>query len=127
MKGSRYRDTRPELAVRRAAHALGLRYFVGRRPVLGLRRTADMLFPRHRIAVFIDGCFWHACPVHYVPPKSHSHYWLSKIDANVTRDSETNVLLTEAGWQVLRFWQHEPASLAAERIKEAISVGGGPT
>lgn len=107
MRGNRSRDTKPELAVRRLLHAEGLRYRVNARPLPEVRRTADIVFRAKRIAVFIDGCYWHGCPAHYVPSKSNRDYWKGKIEANVARDAQTNVLLSDAGWTVLRYWAHD--------------------
>lgn len=119
MRANRNRDTQPELAVRRASHRLGLRYRVSARPVPALRRTADMVFTRQRIAVFIDGCFWHKCPSHFVAPRTHTEFWLPKIARNVERDAETDALLTELGWHVMRFWEHEDPEAAARSILQA--------
>lgn len=114
MLGNRSRDTKPEMAVRRLLHAAGLRYRVAYRPMPGLRRTADIVFTRHRVAVFIDGCFWHACPEHGTTARSNAQYWSQKLADNVARDADTNAKLREAGWVVLRFWEHEaPADVAA--------------
>lgn len=114
MRGNRSRDTKPEMAVRKLLHADGLRYRVDFRPLPGLRRTADVVFTRQRIAVFIDGCYWHGCPNHYVASKSHQAYWGPKIAANVARDAETTRLLSAAGWSVLRYWAHlRPEDIAA--------------
>ena len=120
MQSNRGRDTTPELAVRRRLHAMGLRYRVSVRPVPNLRRTADIVFTRARIAVFIDGCFWHGCPDHYVIPKTNVHYWSPKIETNLARDADTSAQLREAGWTVLRFWEHEPATDVAERVMAAV-------
>ncbi|MGO4690594.1 very short patch repair endonuclease [Glaciibacter sp. 2TAF33] len=113
MQANRGRDTGPELAVRRILHKDGFRYWVNRAP-LGGRRTADIVFPRQRVAVYIDGCFWHGCPHHYVAPKSNVAFWLDKVGRNRERDAETTSTLTSAGWIVLRVWEHEsPTSIAA--------------
>ncbi|MFJ4877902.1 very short patch repair endonuclease [Streptomyces sp. NPDC088745] len=116
MQAIRSRDTTPELLVRRLLHAQGLRYRVSAKPLPGLRRTADLVFRPVRVAVFIDGCYWHGCPEHYVPPKSNSGYWSGKVARNRSRDADTNAQLTEAGWLVLRFWEHEPADVCAAQI-----------
>ncbi|MDD4867007.1 MAG: very short patch repair endonuclease, partial [Mycobacterium sp.] len=110
MRGNRSRDTSPELAVRRALHRMGLRFRVAHRPDATLRRTADIVFTKKRIAVFIDGCFWHGCPEHYVASKSNTDYWNPKIERNMIRDEETTRLLTDCGWLVLRVWAHEQPS-----------------
>ncbi|MGJ0384585.1 very short patch repair endonuclease [Paenarthrobacter nicotinovorans] len=121
MQNNKSRDTRPELAVRRAAHALGLRYRVSTRPLPDLPRTADMVFSKLRIAVFIDGCYWHKCPVHYRPSRTNETFWRTKIDRNVERDAETTTTLTEAGWKVLRFWSHEDPSAVAHVIQDVVT------
>ncbi|SEJ26214.1 T/G mismatch-specific endonuclease [Demequina mangrovi] len=114
MRSNKKRDTGPELAVRRLVHASGLRYRVAAPPLKGVRRTADLLFGPTKVAVFIDGCFWHSCPVHATSPRTHSDYWLPKLERNRERDAETTRTLTDAGWLVLRFWEHEePAEVAA--------------
>lgn len=120
MQGNRSRDTQPELAVRRILHAKGLRYRVTRRPIPGLRRTADVVFTRVKVAVFIDGCFWHGCPTHYRAPRSNSHYWEAKLERNRSRDAEISEALREAGWTELRFWSHEDPIEVAERIHQAL-------
>ncbi|MEU7458020.1 very short patch repair endonuclease [Streptosporangium roseum] len=116
MQANRSRDTRPELAIRRALHAMGLRYRVARRPLPHLRRTADLVFGPAKIAVFVDGCFWHRCPDHYAPPASNRAYWKAKIDTNTARDSQTTTTLQQAGWTVMRFWSHEDPSDVAARV-----------
>lgn len=120
MQGNRSRDTKPELAVRRAVHALGLRYWVAKRPLCDVRRTADLVFPRVQVAVFVDGCFWHGCPEHYRVPASHTEYWDEKITANQARDRETGELLRLQGWVALRFWSHIDPLLAAEEIRRVV-------
>lgn len=125
MQGNRSRDTLPELTVRRAVHARGLRYFVGRRPLPHLRRTADMVFPRAKVAVFVDGCYWHGCPVHYTPSQTHREYWSSKLSRNQERDRETDALLQANGWLVVRIWEHEDCELAADRISAILRGDGG--
>ena len=128
MRGNRSRDTKPELAVRRLLHAEGLRYRVNTRPLPELRRTADIVFRAKRIAVFIDGCYWHGCPEHYVASKSNRGYWKAKIEANVARDAETNDVLSEAGWTVLRYWSHDhPAKTAGSISKSVRSASHGGT
>lgn len=122
MQGNRSRDTAPELAVRRLLHAAGLRYRVNIRPLKSLRRTADVVFTRRKIAVFIDGCFWHGCPDHYVIPKTNVQYWSPKIETNLARDADTSAQLRDAGWTVLRFWEHQPAEDVAARVVEAVAA-----
>lgn len=121
MQAIRSRDTRPELLVRRLLHAQGLRYRVSAKPLPGLRRTADIVFRPAKVAVFIDGCYWHGCPAHYVPPKTNSGYWSEKVLRNVSRDRDTDHHLQAAGWTVLRFWEHESADDCALTIAAAVS------
>lgn len=117
MQSNKGRDTTPELLVRRLVHAAGLRYRVSARPEKDLRRTADLLFRPVKVAVFIDGCFWHGCPAHYTRPKANNAYWAEKVQRNRDRDAETTRILTERGWLALRFWEHEdPADVAARVI-----------
>src|SRR6476661_4110970 len=123
MRGNRNRDTRPELAVRSAVHALGLRYRVAARPIAGVRRSADLVFRRRRVAVFVDGCFWHGCPDHFVLPRTNVDYWTAKIDRNRARDAETDALLADAGWIVVRVWEHEAPSRGADRVRETLGRG----
>lgn len=125
MRANRGRDTKPELQVRRLVHAAGLRYRVSAKPEKDLRRTADLLFRRAHVAVLIDGCFWHGCPHHHQAPKANAAFWSDKIAANRVRDAETTRLLTERGWSVLRFWEHEiraGAQDVAARIVEEVRV-----
>lgn len=120
MQANRSRDTRPELAVRSAVHARGLRYRVAIRPIRGVRRSADLVFTRARVAVFLDGCFWHGCPEHFHLPATNPEYWGPKIAANAARDAETDRLLAAEGWAVLRFWEHTVAVEAATRIEGVV-------
>lgn len=120
MRSNRGRDTGPELRLRHQLHAIGLRYFVNRRPIKSLRRTADIVFPRLRIAVFVDGCFWHSCPEHRTFPTRNGSFWNAKLARTVERDRETNEMLEAAGWQVIRIWEHEDAVCAALVISQAV-------
>ena len=121
MQSNKARDTRPELAVRRLLFARGMRYRVDRRPVPALRRRADIVFTGIRLAVFIDGCFWHGCPVHGTTDfQTNSTFWTRKIETNAARDVETNALLEAAGWRVLRLWEHVDPGQAADEIEEAV-------
>src|SRR3954447_6857243 len=86
MKATRRRDTAPELALRRELHRRGLRYYVDRSPVPGWRRRADVVFPTARVAVFVDGCFFHGCPLHRTEAKANRDFWREKIEANIARD-----------------------------------------
>lgn len=116
MKGNRRRDTAPELAVRRAAHALGLRYRVDARPLSNLNRRADLVFAAAKVAVFVDGCFWHGCPEHGTAARTNSDYWGAKIEGNRARDADTDRRLRDAGWVVVRVWEHSDATVAAQKI-----------
>ena len=115
------RDTSPELALRRAAYALGLRYRVDAKlPVAGLRRRADMLFPGSRVAVFVDGCFWHACPQHGTRPRNNARWWSVKLQANADRDRHTDDLLMTAGWRSVRVWEHQDMGQAARDLRRLL-------
>lgn len=116
MRGNRSRDTKPEMAVRRLVHGAGLRYRVASKPEVGVRNTADMVFSGPKVAVFIDGCFWHSCPLHGVRPKSNNGYWDVKLDATRARDARVTALLKKRGWRVLRFWEHENPEKVAQKI-----------
>lgn len=123
MRANRRRDTRPELAVRSNLHRAGLRYFVDRPlRVAGRLVRPDVTFPRAGVAVFIDGCFWHACPKHGTQPTRNDSYWASKLRRNVKRDSAVDAALAEAGWLVLRHWEHEPPDQAARAIAAAVAA-----
>lgn len=115
MAGNRKRDTRPEKALRSALHARGLRYRLHIRPVSGSCQV-DVLFRAARVAVFVDGCFWHRCPKHGVRPRTNADYWDAKIARNVERDRQNTAELEAAGWTVVRVWEHEDPTAAAERI-----------
>lgn len=120
MQGNRSRDTSPELAVRSLLHARGWRYRVSRRPVPAVRRTADLVFGPAGVAVFIDGCFWHGCPEHFLPPKTNTAYWTEKIGRNRRRDADTDRALRDHGWLPLRFWEHEDPVAVAELVEQAV-------
>jgi DNA mismatch endonuclease (patch repair protein) len=127
------KDTEPEVALRRMLFARGLRYRVHLR-VPGLpRRTIDIAFSRAKVAVFIDGCFWHGCPEHGMLPRSNREWWRQKLDGNRRRDEETAAHLARLGWHVLRFWCHEDIIDVAEtvtaqvRLVHAGSTGGVTT
>ena len=115
-------DTKPEQAVRSALHRRCLRFRKNLKidtPIRSVR--PDIVFPRHRLAVFIDGCFWHRCPQHGTSPKLNSAYWAPKLDRNVRRDREVDSALSRAGWTVLRAWEHEPADDVAKRVAQALN------
>lgn len=118
MQANRRRDTGPELRVRSLLHGAGLRYRVDIPPLSTLPNRADIVFTRSHVAVFIDGCYWHGCPEHYRLPRVNSNYWAPKIEGNRARDRRVDQALVDAGWTVLRFWEHEPPDeIAAEVIR----------
>ena len=116
MKANRRRDTGPELAVRRALHARGMRYRVDHPLPFDRRRRADIAFTRAKVAVFIDGCFWHGCPMHGTTPRTNTAFWVEKIARNRARDNDTTNRLEADGWVVLRFWEHEEAASVASSV-----------
>lgn len=120
MKRQGRRDTRPEMSLRRELWRRGLRYRVDTPPLPGLRRRADVVFARARVAVFVDGCFWHLCPDHATAPKANGAWWSAKLGANVARDRDTDRRLAEDGWTVLRIWEHESVVDAADRVERAV-------
>jgi len=114
------RDTEPELLLRRELHSLGLRYRVDH-PLPGMpRRRADVLFTRAKVAVFVDGCFWHGCLEHKTSPANNAAWWTTKLARNVERDRETDAHLVAMGWRVFRVWEHEDMQQAAMRIGEIL-------
>jgi DNA mismatch endonuclease (patch repair protein) len=124
MRANRKRDTKPELAVRSALHARGLRFRTHHPIRLSDRLVRpDIVFTRHRLAVFIDGCFWHRCPTHGNAPRANTDYWAPKLDRNVARDRAVDEGLTLAGWDVLRAWEHEPSSEVANRVVHRLERG----
>jgi DNA mismatch endonuclease (patch repair protein) len=114
------RDTLPERALRSELHRRGLRFRVDRAPVKGLRSRADLVFGPARVAVYVDGCFWHSCPEHGTRPKANADWWEQKLGRNRERDAETDRVLREHGWEVVRIWEHEDAVEAADRVQSAI-------
>lgn len=120
MVANRSSDTGPERALRAALNARGLRFFKNRRPDPSLRCRADIVFPSARVAVFVDGCFWHRCPLHGVDPKKNSEYWEAKLDRNVLRDRRDDDALLTLGWTVMRIWEHEPPEQAAADIAPVV-------
>lgn len=120
----RQQDTSAELSLRKELHARGLRYRLQIPLLTKPRRVADIVFPRAKVAVFVDGCFWHGCPEHASWPKNNAQFWRQKIETNRARDADTNQRLSASGWRVIRVWAHEQVRDAAERI-ETIVRGGG--
>jgi DNA mismatch endonuclease, patch repair protein len=117
MSAQASQNTQIELRLRSLLHAKGLRYRIHHRPLGGRRRVADLAFVRSKVAVFVDGCFWHGCPLHGTWPTRNAKFWREKIETNINRDRSTDALLVEAGWIPVRVWEHEEAELAAERIE----------
>lgn len=114
------RDTVPELGLRTALWHQGLRYRVDIAPLRGMRRRADVVFTKAKVAVYVDGCFWHRCPQHATAPKANAEWWAEKLDTNVRRDRDTDRVLQEAGWRVIRVWEHEDMAEAANRVATAV-------
>jgi DNA mismatch endonuclease (patch repair protein) len=124
MKNTPRRDTPKELALRRELHSRGLRYLVDSAPLPGLRRRADLVFRGARVAVFVDGCFWHGCPRHGTVPVANRNWWVEKLARNVERDCDTGERLRQAGWHVVRVWEHEATPAAADRVERALTPSG---
>jgi DNA mismatch endonuclease, patch repair protein len=120
MKAQRRRDTPCEVALRKLLHASGFRYRVDVRPEPSIGRRADIVFARVKVAVFLDGCFWHACPEHVSWPDNNGTWWKQKLERTRSRDQETSKVLSDHGWLVLRFWEHANARTAAQRVARAI-------
>lgn len=121
MRANRSRDTGPELRLRRALHAAGYRYRVNiALSVPGKRVKPDIIFTRQRLAVFIDGCYWHSCPEHGRMPSDPSGYWKAKLQRNVDRDQAVDQALRAAGWRVLRIWEHIPIGQAIFEVEQAL-------
>lgn len=118
----RQKDTDAEIALRRELYRSGLRYRVDFVVLNKPRRIADIVFPKLKIAIYVDGCFWHGCPDHATWPKRNAEFWRKKIETNRTRDEDTNVRLRNAGWTVFRFWRHESPIEAANTIALAVEA-----
>ena len=129
MQAVRRRDTAAELAIRSMVHGQGLRFRIDQPALPQRRRRADLVFRAARVAVFIDGCFWHSCPKHATHPKANRAWWASKLADNWRRDRQTDKDLAAAGWLVIRVWEHERPSAAANRITRVVRrrlARGGP-
>jgi DNA mismatch endonuclease (patch repair protein) len=122
MLGNRWRDTKPEATVRSILHKRGRRFRKRLTIRLADRRWTqpDIVFVREKLAVFVDGCFWHCCPEHGTAPRTNSPYWSKKLQRNITRDRDTDSRLTAMGWTVLRAWEHEPPAQIADRVDEVL-------
>lgn len=116
MQANRSKDTKPELALRKQLHALGLRYRVCARPIPQVRRTADIVFRPACVAVEVRGCFWHGCPEHYRAPAANAAYWADKIQRNMRRDAENEQRLRDAGWVLVTVWEHDDPVEASRKI-----------
>ncbi|MEJ1089052.1 very short patch repair endonuclease [Microbacterium sp. Mu-80] len=125
MKANRRRDTRPELALRSALHQAGYRYRCDLRiDLAGGRVRPDVVFTRRRVAIFVDGCFWHCCPIHGSRPKINEDYWSPKLLKNVERDRRNDTLLESAGWKVIRIWEHVPVADALNQVRLVLDARG---
>lgn len=122
MQRVRQKNTSAESALRRELHARGLRYRIHVRVLTKPRRVADVAFSGPRVAVFVDGCFWHGCPIHATWPKQNAEFWRAKIMANQERDRNTGERLRAEGWRVVRVWEHERPTVAAGRIAKIIET-----
>jgi DNA mismatch endonuclease (patch repair protein) len=116
MQNTPTRDTPCELKLRKLLHRAGLRYRVDYRPIKEVRRKADVVFTKAKVAVFVDGCFWHNCPTHGTWPKANAQWWRDKLEGNAARDRNTDERLAEAGWTVVRIWEHEIPEEAADKV-----------
>lgn len=125
MSRVRTRDTAPELELRSELHRRGLRYRVDRRPLKGLPSRADLVFGPAKVAVYVDGCFWHSCPEHGTMPRSNEAFWQQKLARNHERDAAVNAALATAGWTVVRIWEHEEIDLAADLVEAAVRGSRG--
>jgi DNA mismatch endonuclease (patch repair protein) len=120
MQGNRGQDTKPEVLLRAELHRRGLRFRKHAQPLPDVPCRVDIVFSRARVAVFVDGCFWHRCPKHGVRPHANAGYWNAKLDRNVARDSANDAALRTAGWLVLRVWEHERPPDAADRVEQVV-------
>ncbi len=121
MSHTRSRDTGFEMAVRRALFARGLRFRVAYKALPQRRYTIDVAFTKARVAVLLDGCFWHGCPDHYRPATGETRaFWANKVADNVARDTKVNAVLREAGWTVMRFWEHEAVEDIVSTVEQVL-------
>lgn len=122
MQSNRSRDTLLELRVRSALHRAGLRFRKNVRPIAGLKCNADVVFPTEQVAVFIDGCFWHSCPIHRTAPRTNAEWWRTKLKATKKRDATNARALEQAGWSVLRVWEHEDVLDVVVSVKDLVAT-----
>lgn len=120
MKAQKQSDTTPEIAIRSCLHRLGFRFRVNAKTIPESRSRGDIVFPRDRLVVFVDGCFWHGCPLHATFPKANGGWWLKKLTANRERDERVDAMLSSAGWTVIRIWEHESPEKAAKAIARVL-------
>ncbi len=121
MRATRQHGTKPEVALRGALNQLGIVYHVDQSPVSGLKSRPDLIFEDTRIAVYVDGCFWHSCPIHGTLPKSNRQWWQAKLEANRQRDAKANDVLASAGWYVVRVWEHADPITVAKELADLIA------
>jgi len=122
MQANTGRETRPEQIVRSFLHRRGLRFRKDLRPIQALRCAADVVLPRVKVCIFIDGCFWHGCPKHFHVPATNSEWWAEKIEANRIRDRRNNKILKRNGWLVIRLWEHQITPTALRRLESKIGA-----
>lgn len=121
MQIQKTRDTASEVRLRQLLHKAGLRYRIDVRPEISVRRRADIVFRADRIAIFVDGCFWHGCPRHGSWPKNNASWWRSKIEQTKLRDIDTGNQLRASGWTIVRVWEHERPEAACLRILKLVA------
>ena len=121
MQAAKPRDTAPEKALRSALHRKGLRFRIDEKPIKELNRKADIIFRSAKVAVFVDGCFWHGCPIHGTQAKANAEFWQNKIEQNQARDLDTNEQLKKAGWRVVRVWEHEDPVRMSQKIYNIVA------
>lgn len=122
MQANRGRDTGPERALRSTLHQAGMRFRVDLPLPFDRRRRADIVFTRIGLYVFVDGCFWHGCPDHFVMPKTRREFWAAKVEGNRARDRDTDERLQDAGLSVVRIWEHSPPDEAAALILDRYAI-----
>lgn len=120
MRGQRRHDTEPEIRLRRELHNLGLRFRLDRQVLPAVRRRPDIVFGPAKVAVFVDGCFWHVCPKHGTSPRANAAWWEEKLAGNVARDRDTDRLLEGAAWLPIRVWEHEDPRAAAHDVVQVV-------
>ena len=116
------RDTKPELVIRRELHRRGFRFRLDARVSKSIRSKPDIVFNGAKVAVFVDGCFWHGCPDHGTLPKNNHQWWAEKLCANTERDTRTTAALKAEGWEVIRIWEHELVNEAMDRVATAVTA-----